>query len=226
MSCSDDIGTVREKVGKYRKGDEKAFQWLVERYDTGLCKLVYKMTRDNMLKEDLMQEIWFKVWDKRDTYINTSEFSTWIYTIARNHTIDYFKASGHRFNDSMLSADSMTMYNGEEIVPEYSEGLFRRGFGPDAVIESEELKEKIMQSIGIIKENGYSKKITRALELRIDGLPYENIAEELKIRLGSVKSDIRRGRILAARKTLELLGDCKETPAIVILRKFAAKPIG
>lgn len=68
MSYSDDIETVRENVKKYQAGDEGAFEWLMERYESGLNDFVYKMVKDNYLKENIIQDVWLRVWEYRDTY--------------------------------------------------------------------------------------------------------------------------------------------------------------
>lgn len=131
----------------------------------------------------------------------------------------------YRFHKLMLSADSLRLDNSEEVDPFFSRSSFRRTFWPDVIYDSKELEEKINQSIGIIKKNGDSEHVV-PLELRRDGKHYKEIAEEMGIPLGTVKSHIYRGGILVARKTLELIGECEENPGIIILKKIAGKPIG
>ena len=73
------------------KGDEKAYSELTQKYQKPLYFHVSKMIRDPDFAEDLVQDIFLKAFKSLKNYKNDHAFSTWLYRIARNHTIDYLR---------------------------------------------------------------------------------------------------------------------------------------
>src|SRR3979490_3581221 len=85
--------TVREKlramedaeiVASFLEGEERAFQELVERYQTRLLNFIYRTIGDREKAEDLVQEVFIRVFRHLHRFDQTKKFSTWIYTIASN----------------------------------------------------------------------------------------------------------------------------------------------
>src|SRR3979411_422908 len=85
--------TVREKlramddaeiVTSFLEGEERAFQELVERYQTRLLNFVYRTIGDREKAEDLVQEVFIRVYRHLHRFDRSKKFSTWVYTIASN----------------------------------------------------------------------------------------------------------------------------------------------
>jgi len=85
--------TVRERlraqddatvVGAFLSGEERAFQELVERYQTRLLNFIYRTIGDREKAEDLVQEVFIRVYRHIHRFDRTKKFSTWVYTIASN----------------------------------------------------------------------------------------------------------------------------------------------
>lgn len=83
----DDVTLIQS----YRAGDTNALRELVERYTDPIYNFTYKLgARDEA--EDITQEVFIKVWKKIDSFDEEkSSFKTWLFTIARNTTIDYLR---------------------------------------------------------------------------------------------------------------------------------------
>ena len=73
------------------KGDESAYKDLMNKYDRPIYFHVRKMIKEKELVEDLVQEVFMKAFKNLSTYSNEYAFSTWLYRIATNHTIDYLR---------------------------------------------------------------------------------------------------------------------------------------
>ncbi|NTW26960.1 MAG: sigma-70 family RNA polymerase sigma factor [Candidatus Moranbacteria bacterium] len=73
------------------KDDEKALEVLILRYLKPLYNFVLQLTGDGKAAEDIVQEVFVKVWKKADSFDLDKKFSTWIYAIAKNATFDHFK---------------------------------------------------------------------------------------------------------------------------------------
>ena len=85
--------TIRERlraqddatvVGAFLGGEERAFQELVERYQTRLLNFIYRTIGDREKAEDLVQEVFIRVYRHIHRFDRTKKFSTWVYTIASN----------------------------------------------------------------------------------------------------------------------------------------------
>src|ERR1051325_8473251 len=77
---TDDSGVVAAFVG----GEERAFQELVERYQTRLLNFIYRTIGDREKAEDLVQEVFIRVYRHIHRFDRSKKFSTWVYTIASN----------------------------------------------------------------------------------------------------------------------------------------------
>ena len=80
LRAMDDSAVVAQFLG----GEERAFQELVDRYQTRLLNFVYRTIGDREKAEDLVQEVFIRVYRHIARFDTTKKFSTWIYTIATN----------------------------------------------------------------------------------------------------------------------------------------------
>jgi len=78
-----------EVMKKFQNGNSGSFDILLKRHSGGVLRFIMKMTGGNKTHgEDLLQEIFLKVIEKRNRYDSEQKFTTWLYSIARNHCID------------------------------------------------------------------------------------------------------------------------------------------
>lgn len=81
----------RQLVQDFLDGDDKAFERLTEKYLSPLYNFIFLFTHDQNVTEDLVQETFIKVWKHMARFDQKRSFKTWIFTIAKNTTFDYFK---------------------------------------------------------------------------------------------------------------------------------------
>ncbi|NLI97676.1 RNA polymerase sigma factor [bacterium] len=77
-----------ENISKASKGDEDAFGILVKKYEAPVSSLIYRYT-GGANADDLVQEVFIKVWQKASSFKGRSKFSTWLYRVAVNHCLNY-----------------------------------------------------------------------------------------------------------------------------------------
>lgn len=165
------------------KGDEKAYSELTQKYQKPLYFHVRKMIRNSDFAEDLVQDIFLKAYKSLKNYKNDYAFSTWLYRIATNHTIDYLRKKKLE-TLSIHADDSDDTHATIQLADEDS-------FTDEPMIRRER-KNKVHEAIGQLPEK-YREVI---LKRHIEEKSYQEIAEEMDIPLGTVKAHIFRAREL------------------------------
>jgi RNA polymerase sigma-70 factor (ECF subfamily) len=189
----------RELLQRAQAGNEEAFGTLMRHHYEPTFRLVQSMIRDEHAARDVCQEIWLTVWNKLKDFRGEAKFSTWVYPIATRRAIDHLR-SRQRFTKRFLPF--LTGDDNEE------SGGVRT---PEAVAESDPRAEleKVERNARFERAlNSLPPKHRGVLALReIQGLSYDEIAENLGIARGTVMSRLFHARRMLAQK-LEL-GDPK-----------------
>lgn len=86
MDCSD-----QQLVNDYLKGDENSLEVLIKRYLKPIYSFVFRYVGDSQEAEDIAQEVFIKVWRNLKKFDQNRSFKTWIFSIAKNTSIDTFK---------------------------------------------------------------------------------------------------------------------------------------
>jgi RNA polymerase sigma-70 factor (ECF subfamily) len=91
-----DMGVIDDSalMLRYRDGDLRAFEVLYARHKGGLHRYLQRLCRDRDVASDLFQEVWSKVIASRERYEARAQFNTFLYRIAHNCAIDYFRRAG------------------------------------------------------------------------------------------------------------------------------------
>lgn len=174
----------REFVERALAGDQRAYRDLENKYRDALTRHVGKMVRDSRQVEDLVQEAIIKAFTSLSSYSADYAFSTWLYKIATNHTIDYLRKKKLQ----TLSIDKPVQTKDGELQLELPDTTWR----PDKHIVADQRNELINAAIAELPE-----KYHRVIVMRhVDDLSYEEIAVELDLPLGTVKAHIFRARAL------------------------------
>jgi len=87
MTKKDDA----QLVGQYLDGDEKSLEILIKRYLKPIFSFVYKYVGNNQEAEDITQDVFVKVWRNLKKFDKNKKFKTWIFSIAKNTSIDWLK---------------------------------------------------------------------------------------------------------------------------------------
>ena len=167
-------------VRRVKKGDYRAFDLLVLKYQSRVMATVFKYVKEKELAEDITQEAFVKSFKSIDSFREESSFYTWIYRIAVNTAKNYL-ISVKRREETLLSDFS----GDDSYVPEKLDVD-----SPQDILSASELRDLIFESLTTLGE-----ETRTALSLReFDGLSYEQIAQIVNCPVGTVRSRIFRGR--------------------------------
>lgn len=173
--------TDQELVERAQKGDKKAFNLLVVRYQNRVAGLLTRyVTRDDI--PDIVQESFIKAYRSLDSFRGESAFYTWLYRIAVNTAKNHLTSLGRRPpREDILAEDAESYEVGTQL---------READTPENLVLSDELKRVVFETIESLPE-----ELKRAITLReLEGLSYEEIAEEMQCPVGTVRSRIFRAR--------------------------------
>ena len=190
--------TDHELVASAQKGSEKAYRELLGRYQRPVFSLVYRMLRDREQAEDLAQETFVRVFNNIERYDPKYKFSSWIFKIATNLTIDHIRkkelatvsidGSRYAVTPDEIAASTITV-----------EG---RDPNPEQLLEAKELGSEIEAAIGSLRPEYRTAIVLR----HVEGREYQEIADIMGLPLGTVKTFIHRARN-SLRERLEHLRD-------------------
>jgi len=176
----EDSQIVREYLG----GDARAFTELVTRYQTRLLNFVYRTIGDRERAEDLVQEVFVRVYRHLHRFDQTKKFSTWIYTIASNLAKNELR---NRSRNPLVLFQSIRKQWEPDTRPLQFEDTSAR---PDDLYHKRHLRETVEWAVEQLPEHHRVVFVLRELE----GKSYEEIAEITGCNLGTVKSRLNRSR--------------------------------
>lgn len=178
-SREDDV-LVKKAIG----GDEQAYRKLVDKYERALFYHILKMVKDREQVEDLVQESFVKAFDNLNSYSTNYAFSTWLYRIATNHTIDYLRKKKLQ----TLSIDEPVKTKDGEMQMQLPDDSAEA----DRKIIREQRQEIVQNAIEDLPD-----KYRKVIEMRhMEEKSYQEIADVLDLPLGTVKAHIFRAREL------------------------------
>jgi RNA polymerase sigma-70 factor (ECF subfamily) len=184
-------------VKRAKKGDSRAFDLLVLKYQGRVAQLVSRYVRNNAEVEDVTQEAFIKAYRALPSFRGDSAFYTWLYRIAANAAKNHLVAMGRRPSSDVALDGAETFEIPDRLTDAES---------PDEVIMAQELKDVIAKAIDALPA-----ELRSALTLReLEGLSYEEIAEVIECPIGTVRSRIFRAReAIDQRVALQLQGGAK-----------------
>lgn len=178
-SLEDDV-LVKKAIG----GSESAYKKLVDKYERALYFHILKMVKDREQVEDLVQEAFVKAFDNLNTYSTDYAFSTWLYRIATNHTIDYLRKK--KLNTLSIDSPMKT-----------KDGEMEMQLPDDSAETDRSIIRKQRQKIVQEAIQDLPEKYRKVIELRhMEEKSYQEIADILDSPLGTVKAHIFRAREL------------------------------
>lgn len=171
-------------IERAAQGDEQAFRLIVEKYSRALRFHITRMVRDKEIIDDLIQEIFLKAFSNLGSYNTSFAFSTWLYRIATNHTIDHLRKKKLK----TLSIDEPVQSKDGEMQIEIPDNSTRA----DELILTQQRNKIILDALETLPS-----KYRTVIEMRhMEEKSYQEISEELDLPLGTVKAHIFRAREL------------------------------
>ncbi len=189
----------QQLVERAQRGDKRAFELLVAKYQRKLGRLLSRFIRDPAEVEDVAQEAFIKAYRALPSFRGESAFYTWLYRIGINTAKNYLVAMGRR-------APTTTEFDSEE-AENFDDGDQLRDVNTP---ENELMSKQIARTVNDTMQ-GLPEELRTAIVLReIDGLSYEEIATVMNCPIGTVRSRIFRARETIAERLRPLLETSKD----------------
>jgi len=181
------------------RGDKRAFEMLVVKYQRRIERLIGRMVRDSDLVQDIAQDTFIRAYRALPQFRGESAFYTWLYRIAVNTAK---KALVDLRRDPVINESSLLSPGDDDDETSQVERELTDGATPEAVLASKEIAQTVNAAIEALSDD-----LRQAITLReIEGLSYEEIAELMNCPIGTVRSRIFRARESIAQKLKPLLG--------------------
>ena len=185
--------TDQQLVDRVQKGDKRAFDLLVIKYQYKVHAIVGRFIRDTHEVSDVTQEAFIKAYRALPRFRGESQFYTWLYRIAVNTAKNYLVARSRRPPQSDVDLADAEYYAGSDKLKDVG--------SPENQLFRDELEAVINQAIEELPED-----LRTAVTLReYEGLSYEDIAEVMDCPVGTVRSRIFRGREAIDARVLQLM---------------------
>ena len=182
-------------VERVQKGDKKAFDLLVMKYQLRLSKLVSRFLRNQSDVPDVVQEAFIKAYRALPNFRGDSAFYTWLYRIGINTAKNHLVAQSRKSPANSIDAQEAEDYGASEWLKEYA--------SPEREALAAELETTIHKAMGDLPPD-----LREAITLReIEGLSYEEIAAVMDCPVGTVRSRIFRAREAIDSKLAPILDD-------------------
>ena len=181
-------------VERAQRGDKRAFELLVEKYQRKLARLLSRLVRDPGEVEDVTQEAFIKAYRALPSFRGDSAFYTWLYRIGINTAKNYLVSKGRR-------APTSTEVDAEEAEGYESGEQLRDINTPESLLLTKEIATTVNAAIESLPE-----ELRSAIQLReLEGMSYEEIATLMDCPIGTVRSRIFRAREAIAERLKPLL---------------------
>lgn len=179
----------------FQEGDTHAFELLFEKYRVPIFNFLYRMlNRQRGLAEDLLQEIFMKVFGAKEYYEPRARFSTWLFTISRNHCLNLVRSRRYLEAKGAVSLDARASEDG----PRLADSLPARGEDPLAQQEAREVLERV---IAVLPDNYKEVFLLHAVE----GFTHQEISETLNMNPATVRTHYHRARMILTDRMEDIL---------------------
>ena len=174
--------TDQQLVARVKKGDSRAFDLLVLKYQHKILGLVSRYIHDSHEVQDVAQEAFIKAYRALPKFRGDSQFYTWLYRIAVNTAKNHLVSRSRRPPGSDVDVEDAEYYEAGTALRDIET--------PENALFGAELKQVVEQAIADLPDD-----LKTAVTLReFDGLSYEDIAEVMQCPVGTVRSRIFRAR--------------------------------
>jgi len=183
----------QQLVARVQKGDKRAFEVLVLKYQHRIYSLVSRFVRDPDEVQDVVQEAFIKAYRALGAFRGDSAFYTWLYRIAINTAKNHLVSRARRPPGADIEIEDAEYLESASSLRDIAD--------PESELIREQLHRAVDAAIAHLPED-----LRTALTLReFEGLSYEEIAEVMRCPVGTVRSRIFRAREAVDREILPLL---------------------
>ena len=169
-------------VERVQKGDSRAFDLLVLKYQSRIAKLIARFVRNPADVQDVAQEAFIKAYRALPNFRGESAFYTWLYRIAINTAKNHLVAAGRKSPSYAVDVQEVEKFDASEWLKEYAT--------PERELLADEIGATVKSALEVLPPD-----LREAITLReIEGLSYEDIAQVMDCPIGTVRSRIFRAR--------------------------------
>ncbi|MGK0444861.1 MAG: RNA polymerase sigma-70 factor (ECF subfamily) [Bermanella sp.] len=172
----------QQLVQRVQKGDKRAFDLLVLKYQHKIMSLISRYINDSSEVQDVAQEAFIKAYRALKNFRGDSQFYTWLYRIAVNTAKNHLVSQGRRPPAQDVDVDDAEHYAHAASLKDIAT--------PDQILARDELNTVVFAAMEKLPE-----ELRTAIRLReLEGLSYEDIGEVMQCPIGTVRSRIFRAR--------------------------------
>ncbi|HEX2643185.1 MAG TPA: sigma-70 family RNA polymerase sigma factor [Thermoanaerobaculia bacterium] len=177
-----DARTDAELVASALRGAQEAFREIVVRFERPLYSLISRMVHDPLQAEDLAQEVFVKAFRRLDTYDPERKFSSWLFKIAHNTTIDHLRKGVPETVPLQVEKDE-----GPDLSAVLSDDSME---DPAAAVERRQMARALEKTIAALRPE-YREVVVL---FYVEGASYPEICEVTGLPSGTVKTYLHRAR--------------------------------
>ncbi|MDX1979331.1 MAG: RNA polymerase sigma factor [Bryobacteraceae bacterium] len=155
--------------------DHQAFEMLVRRHRKAIVNFIFRMVQNQPVAEELAQDVFLRVYEVRHGYIASARFSTWLYTLATNHTLKWIR--DNRKRNGHLSLDAPAANGMQRQIPDGCAGI-------DARLVKESEQRRVRSALAQLPARQRAVVVMHKYENR----RYEEIAAALGTTVPAIKS--------------------------------------
>ncbi len=171
---NEDIELVQTAL----KGEKKAFEMIIQKYQSPLANYIGRMVKQNELALDITQEVFIKAYSSLHSFRQEYKFKTWLFKIASNTVIDYWRKK----KIDAFSIDQPYDLDGDSVpfqIPSKNPSV-------DKIVELHDVRERIEKVLDKLPVNLKELFVWR----HINDLSYEEMAEIKGIPVGTIKNRV------------------------------------
>jgi RNA polymerase sigma-70 factor (ECF subfamily) len=179
----DETASSEDLMARIARGDDDAFEILVNRHQTSVLNLIYRFVGDRTQAKDLAQEVFLRVWQAAKSYKPEAKFTTWIYRITANLCFNELKSARRKKWLQFLRSDGDYEIQTEEAFPDGSPS-------PEDLLLAKERSRQISDALQSLPDNQRMALILK----RYDDLSYQEIARIIGCSVSAVESLLVRAK--------------------------------
>ncbi len=161
-----------------KNGDDAGFEYLVTKFRRPMLSFMYRMARNTAVAEELVQEVFLRVYRSRATYNAEAKFSTWLYRIATNLAVNHARDTKYEKPELSVNLDEPDSETGQ--TPDLADGSLSA--------EQALLRQERLAAIRQHVQNLPERQRMAVLMHKYQGMDYRQIAEVLKLSESATKS--------------------------------------
>ncbi len=172
---------------RVREDDALAFEALILNYQSRLLRVLKQMVGSGSTAEDLVQDVFMRIWRARKSYQPTAKFSTWVFHIAHNVASNSIRDKSRKREKQLAAADGQN----SGVLSLDQLAIASTGMMPARKLDKAERAEMVRTAVESLND----RQRTALVLCKFEGLSYQEIADTMELSVQAVKSLLSRARV-------------------------------